>query len=451
LQQIPRSVLQTGSRVSEKGTTVKRLAQKKRFSLFLTIFIIFIVITSSGQSDSAANAVPAPNGAAANSRAVSFGHDGLLFTDEAKSTQLRVHGYIQGDGRFFSSDLKDQSSDKLLFRRIRPVFEGTLFKVLDFRFMPDFGQNNPQIQDIHVEWKLASYAKPRIGKFKTPLGLEALRSDSESTFAERSLASDLVPLREVGAQVGGALGGDSLNYAAGYFNGTPDGSNGNFEWRTSNEGVARIFLRPFLRGRVKPLRGFGVGLAGSSAHEHGALPKFKTVGQNTFFKYSSRVLADGQHNRLTPQAYYYWGPFGILGEYTVSSQEVRNQSFARRLSNQGWQATASLMLTGERNSYLGVRPQRAFEPYKGIRHLGGWELAGRYSRLRVDGAAFPLFADPKSSAAGAAEWAIGINWYLNRFTRIMNAYGHTNFRMAEQSLTPLHSENVVMSRLQFSF
>ncbi|HKU21660.1 MAG TPA: porin [Terriglobales bacterium] len=382
---------------------------------------------------------------------ISFGHDGLLVASNDATTQLRVHGYLQADGNFFSSNLKNQSPDILLFRRIRPLLEGTLFNTLDFRFMPDFGRNNPQIQEAYVEVRTIQFAKPRIGKFKTPLGLEALRSDREATFAERSLASDLVPLREVGAQLSGSLLHDSISYAAGYFNGTTDGSNGNFQWRASSEGVARIFLTPFSATSAKAFRGAGAGIAASFAGEHGALPSFKTVGQNTFFKYSAGTAADGGHTRLSPQAYYYWGTLGLMGEYTISAQEVSNRLSARRLSNQAWQTTASIMLTGEKNSYAGMQPRAAFEPQKGIRHLGGWELAGRYSRLRVDANAFPLFADPKTAAAGATEWGVALNWYLNRFTRIMNAYEHTSFLMAQPKLAPLHSENVVMSRLQLAF
>ena len=382
---------------------------------------------------------------------ISFGHDGLWFTDEESSTRLQVHGFLQADGRFFTSDPKDHRLDKLFFRRIRPIFEGTLFNTLDFRFMPDFGQNNPQIQDAYVELKLFAFAKPRIGKFKTPIGLEDLRSDSESSFSERSLASDVVPLRELGVQISGAALHHLLSYAAGYFNGTPDGSNGNFQWRTSNEGVARLFLQPFLRSRAKPLRGLGVGAAGSFADESGKLPSFKTVGQNTFFNYSAKAVADGRHHRVSPQAWYYWGPVGVIGEYTISSQQVRNGSFARLLSNQAWQITASLMLTGEKNSYAGMRPRRAFEPQKGLRHLGGWEVAARYSQLRVDRNAFPLFASSKTAAAGAAEWGVALNWYLNRYARLMNAYEHTSFQMALPQLAPWHSENVVMSRLQLAF
>jgi phosphate-selective porin OprO and OprP len=431
-------------------TVPKRLEVLPRIT---SIVMMLIGFTLQGQTvvlpEDAADSSPPP--AISAMRAVSFGHDGLLLSSEDSSIQLRAHGFFQADGRFFSSDLKDQSPDKLFFRRIRPIFEGTLFKTLSFHFMPDFGQNNPQIQDVYLELKLFSFLKPRVGKFKTPLGLEDLRSDSESSFSERSLASDLVPLRELGAQISGGMLRETIRYAAGYFNGTTDGSNGNFQWRTSNEGVVRIFLQPFLTGRAKPLRGLGMGASGSVADERGTLPNFKTVGQDTFFKYSSKAIADGQHNRVSPQAWYYWGPVGLIGEYTISSQQVRNQASARRLNNQVWQATASFMLTGEKNSYEGVRPQQAFEPQKGIRHLGGWELAVRCSRLQVDGNAFPLFADPKKAAAGAAEWGVALNWYLNRFARIMNAYEHTSFGMASPQPAPFHSENVVMSRLQLAF
>lgn len=420
-----------------------------RTQLAMAMVAVLLAIRLDAQSVS-----PALAGAPATptaSHAVSFGHGGLLLTNENSTTQLRVHGYLQADGRFFSSNLNGQSPDKLLFRRIRPLFEGTLFNILDFRFMPDFGRNNPQIQEGFVELRRIRFAKPRIGKFKTPIGLEALRSDRTMTFAERSLASDLVPLREVGAQLSGSLRHDSISFAVGYFNGTADGSNGNFQWRASNEGAARVFLTPFSTRSGNALRGTGVGIAASFAAEHGALPSFKTVGQDTFFKYSSSAAATGRHTRLSPQAYYYWGPLGLMGEYTVSSQDVRSHLSTRRLSNQAWQATASFMLTGEKNSYAGVRPRHAFEPQRGLRHLGGWELAARYSCLRVDGNAFPLFADPRTAAQEAAEWGIALNWQLNRFARIMNAYEHTSFHMALPQLAPLHRENIIMSRLQLAF
>ena len=69
----------------------------------------------------------------------------------------------------------------------------------------------------------------------------------------------------------------------------------------------------------------------------------------------------------------------------------------------------------------------------------------------MDPYAFPLFADPHKSAEGANEWGVGINWYLNRFAKVATDYEHTRFDMASHTAAPLHSENVVMSRLQLAF
>lgn len=175
------------------------------------------------------------------------------------------------------------------------------------------------------------------------------------------------------------------------------------------------------------------------------------MGQTTFFKYSSTALANGQHNRISPQAYYYAGPVGVLGEYMVSFQDVLKKGLTRSLSNEAWQVTGSIMLTAEKNGYNGIRPRNSFEPNKGVRHFGAVELVGRHSQVRIDNAAFPLFANPKTAAQRAEEQGIGINWYLNRFVKLTTDYEHTNFRMALSTVTPLPDENVLMSRIQLAF
>jgi phosphate-selective porin OprO/OprP len=363
-----------------------------------------------------------------------------------------VHGYVQGDDRLFFDSPSGEAYDKFLFRRIRPNFEGTVFRVLDFRFMPDFGQNTSQIQDAYIELNAVRAAKPRVGKAKTPIGLEVLKSDRDLIFVERSMASDLVPLRELGAQIAGLILSNTTEYAVGFFNGTPDGSNGTItQWRDSREGVMRVFARPFGKVAPRTLGQLGVGLAGSLGAESGPLPSFKTVGQSTFFKYSKTAFADGRHNRIVPQAYYYCGPVGILTEYAISSQDVQQGAVSRTLTNHAWEATASVMLTGEHNAYSGVQPARAFEPQKGFHHLGAFELALRYSQVRVDPHAFTIFASPKNSAQKASEAGFGLNWYLNRYVKLTTDYEHTVFAMSSSSVTPLHDEDVLMNRVQLAF
>jgi phosphate-selective porin OprO and OprP len=382
---------------------------------------------------------------------VSVSSSGLWFSTSGGADTLHVHGYIQGDDRMFSSNLTGEPLDTFLFRRIRPLFEGTVLNAIDYRFMPDFGQNNPQIQEAFMEWRTFPFAKLRLGKFKEPIGLEVLKSDRELTFAERSLASDLVPLRYMGAQLGGSILANTIAYELGYFNGSNDGSNGNFQWIAGNEFAGRMFLQPFAKTRVGFIRQFGFGIAGSSSNQSGAIPGLKTVGQSTFFKYSSKTLAKGQHDRIVPQAYYYAGPFGVLSEYAISSQDVANKKNTTDVRNEAWQVAASVMLTGEKNGYTGIRPRNSFEPARGFRHLGALELAFRFSQLRIDENAFPLFANPKTAAQQAEEHGIGVNWYLNRFVKLTTDYEHTTFRMALRSAIPRHNEDVLLNRVQLAF
>jgi len=420
-------------------------------NLFVVCGLLLASSAVQAQTLSANGDVESASTSSKSAARVSAGSGGLIFSTADGADFLRVHGYVQADDRMFSSNLHGEGLDTFRFRRIRPLFEGTLFHAIDFRFMPDFGQNNPQIQEAYLEWKTFPFAKLRVGKFKEPIGLEILKSDRQLVFAERSLASDLLPLRYMGAQVGGSMFSDTITYSAGYFNGSNDGSNGNFQWAQDNEAAARLFFHPFATTRVGAMRQFGVGMAGSSGNQHGTIAGLKTVGQSTFFKYSSTVVANGLHYRISPQAYYYAGPVGLLSEYIVSSQDLVSKKISGTVTNEAWQITGSVMLTGEKNSYTEIRPRNTFEPSRGFRHMGAVELAVRYSQLRIDNRAFPLFANPKTAARQAAENGIGVNWYLNRFVKLTIDYERTALTMASNKVAPLHSENVLMSRIQLAF
>jgi phosphate-selective porin OprO/OprP len=408
--------------------------------------------TSSSSANNEEAAVQPASAAAKHTDPVSFRRSGLWFSTQDGSTHLQVHGYLQADDRMFSANTHGEQLDTFLFRKIRPLFEGTLFNAVDFRFMPDFGQYNPQIQEAYLELKTLRYAKLRLGKFKEPIGLEVLRQDRDLSYEERSLASDLLPLRYIGAQLSGSLFSNSIDYAGGYFNGSSDGSNGVFtQWAHANEAAARVFVQPFAATGVGALKQFGIGVGGSAGSQHGSISGLKTMAQTTFFKYSSTTVSDGQHNRASPQAYYYVGPFGVLGEYVISSQEVLNKGLTGRMRNEAWQIAGSVMLTGEKNSYGTIRLRNSFEPNRGFRHLGGVELALRYSQLSIDRDAFAGFAKSTTAAQQAKEVGVGLNWLLNQYVKLATDYEHTSFRMATSTVTPLHDENVLISRLQLAF
>src|SRR5207244_2868260 len=85
-----------------------------------------------------------------------------------------------------------------------------------------------------------------------------------------------------------------------------------------------------------PLRGIGLGVAGTYGYQSGPLPRYVTPGQQIFFSYLNvtasggttftNVIADGTHWRVVPQAYWYWGPLGVYGEYAFSDQRIRRDA-----------------------------------------------------------------------------------------------------------------------------
>ena len=65
--------------------------------------------------------------------------DGFEIKSADGAFRLKLRGYLQTDGRFFLDDEKLPATDSWVIRRARPVVEGTLFKFVDWKIMPDFG------------------------------------------------------------------------------------------------------------------------------------------------------------------------------------------------------------------------------------------------------------------------------------------------------------------------
>jgi phosphate-selective porin OprO/OprP len=374
--------------------------------------------------------------------------------------QLRLRGVVQADGRFFLDDDAHNGTDTFLIRKARPILEGTVFRDFDFRLMPDFGNDTTALMDAYVEWRSWSWLKLRAGKFKPPVGLEQLQEDQYTEFAERALPTQLVPNRDIGVQMRGDLWEGIVQYQAGLFNGGADNVNSGIDNGDSKDFEARIFLEPFKTTTIDPVKGLGFGIAGTIGHEDGSvstpnLPSFKTAGQNTFFKYLSgtnsatTAIANGRHDRIGPQGYYYWGPLGLLGEYYISEQEVQKGAARDYLRNTAWQVAGSLVLTGERASFRGVTPKHPFDLRKG--DWGAVELVGRYNVLRVDPDAFPTFANPNSSAQEARAWAVGMNWYLNKNLKLVLDYEQTAFDGGAAGGKDRETERVVFTRAQIAF
>jgi phosphate-selective porin OprO/OprP len=400
---------------------------------------------------------------------ISAGAGGFSFRSADTNFVLKLRGYVQADSRWFIDDGID-ANDTFLLRRVRPIFEGTVFDKYDFRVMLDFGSganssaaNNGFLQDAYLNARFLPEFQLQFGKFKEPVGLERLQSGANLLFVERAYPTQLLPNRDAGVQLHGELFGGTLNYAVGIFNGVADGGSGDFETADDEkDGAARLFAQPFRNTDKAALKGLGIGLAGTYGNQEGPLRSFVSPGQQRFFAYRTstaatapNVEADGDHIRLTPQGYYYWGPLGIFGEYAISSQDVRQvgggagAGEVAELHHTAWQVAASYVLTGEENSWRGITPKRPFNLSGG--GWGAWEIAARYSELDIDDDTFPIFANPDTSATKARSWTIGVNWHLNRNVKFNLNYEETDFAGGPENPITAQKEHAILTRAQISF
>lgn len=389
---------------------------------------------------------------------VTAGRDGFTLKSADGAYQLRLRGYTHFDGRFFQEDDERPANDTFLVRRARPILEGTLAKIFDFRIMTDFAQGTTTLQDGYVEARFSPAFKVRGGKFKAPVGLERLQSATDLLFVERAFPTALVPNRDLGVQLSGDVAWGGVNWAVGYFNGVPDGGSSDIDAEDSKDVAARLFFTPFAKG-TGALKGLGFGVAATQGEQSGTLTAtglagIRSPGQQTFFSYrtdgtaAGTVIADGDRTRLVPQAYLYVGPFGLLTEYALSSQELRRGTELEELENKAWQVAATYVMGGGEPSFRGVNPKRPFDLEANT--WGAFEIVARISRLEIDDAAFPLFANPASAASAAESIGAGVNWWFNRNIKVMLDYERTEFE-GGAATGDREDENVLFSRFQVSF
>jgi phosphate-selective porin OprO/OprP len=399
---------------------------------------------------------------------VKASQDGFGFESADGKNKIKFKALAQIDYRNYqdadpSADAKN--IDGFTFRRIRPTIEGTLANKYDFRFTPEFGENKAAVVDAYIDARFQPWVKVRAGKFKPFVGLERLQSGSDIKFIERSYVSNnILPNRDLGVSFYGDLFDNKLNYSIGVFNGVVDGGENTTAQDTNGdkEYAVRLFTTPF-KDNDNILAGLGFGLAATHGQFTGSssntgLPSYKSAGQqNNFFAYSTGVYGSGDRNRYAPQAYYYYGPFGVIAEYARVEQDVKNSSGnTESLKNDAWQIAGSWLITGEDASFRGVKPKNSFDADTG--KWGAWEIVARYQENNIDEKAFigNKFSNITTSAKSAQSWALGVNWYLNQNVKLATNYEQTSYKGGAagstlENLINLKDEKTLFTRLQISY
>lgn len=430
----------------------------KRSSTIQALVIAFAMaagwprpITAAQSAGGAQSAGPAQDADAATMRdpvPIAGFENGFFIQSPTGDTRLLMGLIVQTDGRFALAG-SSPVANTFTIRRLRPTFSGRIGRYVEFRAMPDFGGGTTVLQDAYVDIRVSRAFRIRTGKDKTPVGYELATTDAYLLFPERTLASSLVPNRDVGVQMEGDPG-SWLFYAVGLFNGVPDGTSSSIDLDTngSKDAAGRVVVRPFARtSAAGPLAGLGFHVGASTGRQSGPLPSFKTSIGQTYFAYASAAQADGPRRRISPALFYYYKAFGGFAEYMYSGQAVAKGVARADVGNQAWEITTSYLLTGETASERIVRPRFAFEPGNG--DWGALQLLSRYSQLVVDGSAFTAGLAAPGASRTARSFAVAANWYPSAYIKYYAAFERTIFG-ASAAGAP-QPEDVLLLRAQLAF
>jgi phosphate-selective porin OprO/OprP len=381
--------------------------------------------------------------------------NGFVLQSETGDFVLKITGYAQADGRFMPGDEARALTDQFLVRRARPILQGTVAKYFDFYLNPDFGGGTTVLQDAYVDVRFTPKLRVRVGKIKTPFGIERLQSGQSLLFVERALPNNLVPNRDVGLQLHGELLQGVVGYQLAVLNGVADGASADIASNDSKDLAGRLFFQPWRTKGTSPLRGLGFGMAGTTGEATGLLRGYVSVSQVNVFSYASTVTASGDRRRWTPQLSFFLGPAGVLAEYVhvrhdVQKAETGAPVATARLTNSAWSVTGSWLVTGEDATYGNVRPKSYYVPTAGT--WGALQLVARFNRLDIDDAAFAGgFADPAKSVRRASAWGAGLNWIWNDNLKYVLDYERTSFAGGAPEGADRPTENSIQTRLQLSF
>lgn len=360
--------------------------------------------------------------------AIHWDGQGLRLRSPGNDRQLRLRNVIQMDmPRFWIGD--DQPGiSSFAIRRARMTMDIVLHPRVSMRLMPEFSANG--VVDLEDGFADVSFSRAtwlRVGRFRSPYGQERATLIIDQYFPERSIASSLTSNRDQGLQLTHEINRGELELMGGVFNGVPDNASAFADANTDKDLAARVIWRP----RRRTVRGSAQGLVLGSSATRGRqsprgtdlqTPAFRTPTGTTWFTYRPGVggtVADGWRERVGGFAQLHEGRLSLNYEVLANRAMLRRGTTAARVPTSSWLALAAWSLTDHPASQIGLTPQHG---------EGAWQLVTRVARVSIGDAAFPVFADRNTAPHEATEAAIGLNWFLQRQTKIQTAYEMIRFR-----------------------
>lgn len=343
--------------------------------------------------------------------------------------RVDLRGRMQTDLRHFDPE-QETDEGTVAVRRLRFSVEGQFLR--DFEYEASFAlKEQRNIRDLYVNFRRFRDTQIQVGHFKIPFGLDQLTSPFRIDFVNRSRIGDqIAPARDQGIMLHGDILKGGFAYQLGLFRGGGENAREQVAINSGERTVAARLrvtpLRPFRLPKVfDDLQLFGAFTLGSAPAGRYA-PRGRSTTQFTIFE---RFYAKGVRHRLGTELDWLTGPFSIRGEFMHHQVQRKQQSLFETdlpdLIARGWYLSGSWILTGEKKMDR-IEPRREFLTGGGF---GAIELATRYEQIRFGSAEHPgaPLRNPRAANIRSQSeriWTHGLNWYLNRWSRIQPNYIH---------------------------
>lgn len=352
---------------------------------------------------------------------------------------LNLQNQVTADGTFYSIANPPTAENGFNIPFTRTYLTGNATSNWQYQVATQAFLGQFNLLDCFVNYKQSDAFNVRFGRGLSPFLYEYYGfSPAWEPVITNSLMFQLAGKRQEGVMFWGNTLGNRLQYQAGVFNGNP----GSFYSLDKNVAfLGSATLMPFAKsGGIADDMGFGGGVMTGqqnyALNQPTAAQFINGAGEPTtninyitstgiqFFSYDAGTLANGNMTRVAPHFFWFGHPLSVLTEYVYSHRELTLGGYTGAADQQGFYVNTSYFLTGEAykcnglGGYTTISPLRPFNPHRGQRGPGAWELAFQYSELALANNNFNFTTTPNLYASRCDQMMWGINWWPNKYTRL---------------------------------
>ena len=383
-----------------------------------------------------------PEGGVPADSAISSFDQGFKWETRDGEYNLVFHNELQVDTRAYAQPNSYPVEQFGFFlNRGRVYFNGHMTKPVEYSISFNQGLADFQLLDVYLNFNYDPRFQVRIGRYRVPYMYEWYALSNQFLVSpERSVfALNYGYRRNEAIMLHGEVLDESMEYAVAVSTGP---RNALFDTNSDKDMLAFVNYRPFQHAAATSLKNLNIGGSlGTGVQDNVPRPiNFRTSlnasdsdgalqAAPIFLRFNDDVVERGLRRLWALHVAYYYEHLSLLSGWETGFNSYTDTANPTpvRLPTYGYYVQCGYFITGEtvtRRTF--VQPLRPFDlrPGKG-KGPGAIELQARYCEFDVGQQVFNAgFADPNLWTRRVQTIDVGVNWWLNMFTKVAFDWQH---------------------------